>query len=556
MSKPADLQALFPGRTLEQIEGLLGLVNCEDEDYQDLLQRMVAANPQALWTPLPGPQTMASESLADVIGYGGAAGGGKSDLLLGLALCEHEAVQIFRREGTELLGLVERTATILGHRRGLGGKPAIWRQPTDRCRIIEFCSVPHPGDEAKYQGRGKDLIGFDEAANFLERQVRFVMGWNRTTTFGQRLRTILTFNPPTTVEGRWIIDFFGPWLNKKHPNPAKPGELRWIAVLEGRDVEVDTGKPFVVVKKERVYDFDPEKYKPTEIVQPLTRTFVPSRVTDNPHLMRTGYVSMLQGMPEPFRSQMLDGDFQAGVQDDPNQVIATANVEAAMARWKKLDQLPPMDSVGADIAMRGSDRTVVSRRHAAWFNELIVHPGPTCEDGPTVAGFLVAAQRSHAPIHLDLFGVGAEPYGHLMKAGIQVIGVNMGDTRVPGVDASGRLQFVNWRSWLWWQMREALLPESNLGIALPPDKELLLELTIVKFDMRSGKVQVEDRKAIIERLGRSPDKATAVILALMRTPKLIDLENNKKKRRREDYDPHEESTSRASGRRRRSSTDD
>ena len=28
------------------------------------------------WQPLPGPQEMAYESLADVVGFGGAAGGG------------------------------------------------------------------------------------------------------------------------------------------------------------------------------------------------------------------------------------------------------------------------------------------------------------------------------------------------------------------------------------------------------------------------------------------------------------------------------------------------
>jgi hypothetical protein len=38
------------------------------------------------WTPLKGPQTLALESEADVLGFGGAAGPGKSTLLLGLAV--------------------------------------------------------------------------------------------------------------------------------------------------------------------------------------------------------------------------------------------------------------------------------------------------------------------------------------------------------------------------------------------------------------------------------------------------------------------------------------
>jgi hypothetical protein len=62
----------------------------------------------------------------------------------------------------------------------------------------------------------------------------------------------------------------------------------------------------------------------------MSRTFIPSRVSDNPYLMGTGYMTQLQSLPEPLRSQMLYGDFKAGVQDDPWQVIPTAWVEAAM----------------------------------------------------------------------------------------------------------------------------------------------------------------------------------------------------------------------------------
>lgn len=31
---------------------------------------------RVIWRPLPGPQTAAYESKADIVGYGGAAGGG------------------------------------------------------------------------------------------------------------------------------------------------------------------------------------------------------------------------------------------------------------------------------------------------------------------------------------------------------------------------------------------------------------------------------------------------------------------------------------------------
>jgi hypothetical protein len=48
------------------------------------------------WSPLLDPQEMAYRSLADELFYGSAAGGGKTDLLLGLVLREYRYSIIFR----------------------------------------------------------------------------------------------------------------------------------------------------------------------------------------------------------------------------------------------------------------------------------------------------------------------------------------------------------------------------------------------------------------------------------------------------------------------------
>ena len=75
------------------------------------------------------------------------------------------------------------------------------------------------------------------------------------------------------------------------------------------------------------------------------------------------------------------------------------------------------------------------------------------------------------------------------------------------------------RSWLWWHFRELLDPNANNGIALPPDRELLLDLTAPKWALSMGKIKVESRADIIERIGRSPDWASAYVLAAIETPK-------------------------------------
>ena len=485
------------------------------------------ASDRTVWRPMQAkeagrvhPQQMAIESEADIVGYGGAAGGGKTDLLIGLALTQHQRVGIFRQNGTELVAIVDRIGEVLGSRDGFNGADRIWRtRRADGVPVqIELGSFPAPKEETKYQGRPHDLLGFDEASNMREEAVRFLLGWLRTTHPHQRCRGVLTFNPPTTVAGRWVLAFFGPWLDKKHPKPARPGELRWFAVLDGKDVEVSGPEPFE---------------HEGETIRPSSRTFIPSRVTDNYHLMRTGYVTRLQAMPEPLRSQMLYGDFQAGVEDDAFQVIPTAWVEAAQARWKRPDKLAPMDSEGVDVALGGRDQTAIARRHGMWFDEPIIYPGSVCRDGPTVAGYCIAALRDGAVIHIDLFGVGAQPYGHLMQMRQQVVGVNMGDPSI-GVDASGRLRFKNLRSELWWRMREALDPARNTGIALPPNQELLADLTAPVWEPRGAEIYVCSREEIVEKIGRSPDVGTAYVLALIPTPKRRDLEQQTGTR---DYNP-------------------
>ena len=496
-----------------------------DEERKELDKLLVSD--KTIWRPLPGPQTIAYESQADIIGYGGAAGGGKTDLACGKALTQHRKVGVFRLNGTELTGVIDRFTELIGNRNGFNGQANIWRlSRTDNVPLqIEFGSFPNLGDEKKYQGRPHDLLVFDEAANMREIQVRFLLGWLRTTVQGQKCQALLTFNPPTSADGRWIIDFFGPWLNKKHPNPAHPGELRWYATIDGEDVEVESGD-----------EFDHNG----EIIKPMSRTFIPSRISDNPYLMGTGYMAQLQSLPEPLRSQMLNGDFSAGMEDDPWQVCPTSWVEEAMKRWKKPDKIPPMDSMGVDVARAGKDRTIIARRHGMWFDEPLVYPGTQTPDGPTVAGLCIAALRDHAVIHIDVIGVGSSPYDFLNEANQQVVGVNVSESAL-GLDKSGRLKFKNQRSELWWRMREALDPANNTGIALPPDSGLLADLCAPTWKLVGSTVSVASREEILEKIGRSPDYASAYVLGLKDTPKrtVIDsLYGFKSPSRRMDHDPY------------------
>jgi hypothetical protein len=472
------------------------------------------------WKPLPGPQTLAYESKADVLGYGGAAGGGKTDLAIGKAITQHRRTIIVRKNGTEHKGSIDRLEEIFGTRDGFNGKDNVWSLDNPR-RQTEFGSVPNLGDENKYRGRPHDLIVYDEAAEIPEQQIRFLMAWNRTIDRAQHCQTLLTFNPPNSAEGRWIIEFFGPWLDPNHPVPAVPGELRWFASIDGKEIEVVDGTPFM---------------HGGELLLPKSRTFVPSRVTDNPYLVGTNYMATLQALPEPLRSRLLYGDFQAGTEDDAMQVIPTAWVDIAMARWKLPCPKPQMSSMGVDVARGGRDNTLIARRHNWWFDEPLVYLGTQTPDGPTVAGLVIAANRDQAPVHIDVIGVGSSPYDFLRTAQQQVIGINVSE-KAMGTDKSGRLRFANQRSELWWMMREALDPQANNGIELPPDHRLRVDLCAPTWRLQGPIIQVESRDEIFERIGRSPDWASAYVLALLDTPRRRDLPGIHTGQNRE-YDPY------------------
>jgi len=500
---------------LKQLEGTSALEEVE---------AMLAHHKETVaWAALPGPQTRAFDSAADVLGYGGAAGGGKTDLACGAALVRHKKTMIMRREATQLTGIIDRLTELIGSRQGYNGSDKIWRLPGGR--QIEFGSTPNPGDETKYQGRPRDLLVLDEAANFLEIQARFLMGWVRTTDPTQRCQTMMCFNPPTTAEGQWIIEYFGPWLQAEHPNPARPGGLRWFATYNGEDHEVADNSRFM--------------FEGEEII-PQSRTFIPSKIRDNPFLVETGYMATLQALPEPLRSQMLKGDFLAGMEDDPWQMIPTAWVMVAQDRWKERKHLNhgPMISMGVDVSRGGRDSTIImAKRPSNWFDEPIKLPGEVTVNGPAVAGKIIVARRNGAPVHVDGIGPGTSVVDSLDANKIQVISV-IGSCRSYAHDHSGRLGFTNLRGELYWRMREALDPQFETGICLPPSARLRADLCAPTFEVVSGNIKIEPKEKLCDRIGRSPDEGDACVLSNIDTPVIDPRESGDRYKAESEYDPY------------------
>jgi len=473
------------------------------EKAAQMLSRYLRAFP---WLPQEGPQEEAYSSRADVTLYGGAAGGGKTDLAIGLATTQHRETLFIRREAKQLGAVLDRIAQVIDPtRKGYSGQEGRWIVPPwdGVSRQIVIGSTPALGDENKYQGRPRDLLVIDEAANMLEAQVRFLMGWVRSTVPGQRCRTLLCSNPPTSEDGYWLTEMFAAWLDPNHPNRAAPGELRWYAMIDGKEIEVASGDRF---------EHDGEE------VIPQSRTFIPAKLDDNRYLRDSGYRATLQALPEPLRSQMLYGDFTAGRTDHEYQVIPSSWVEEAMDRWepRELDY-HKIHLAGVDPSRGGEDETVVAYRERNYFHELRRWPGHQMKTGGDVAAKVIEeVGQGRCQIHVDVIGIGAAVMDALsMYLPRRVVPVNVSE-KSTGQDWAGVLTFANKRAELWWNLRDMLDPANGQHVALPRDSKLKAELCSPRYQLTPTGIRIEAKEDVRKRIGRSTDSADAVIMAAER----------------------------------------
>lgn len=454
------------------------------------------------WIPNPGPQTDLLFSAADIALFGGQAGGGKSESLLGLAMTQHKRSLIMRRHYTDLGALTEEAIRLNGTRDGFNGSsPPKLRTKDDR--LIDFGAAQHAGSEEHWQGQPHDLLGLDEACQFLESQVRFLMGWVRSTEPGQRCRVVMASNPPVTADGQWIIGMFRPWLDITHPNPAKPGELRWyVTATDGKDLEVPDSSPVTLDGKTLV---------------PQSRTFIPATLADNPYLIKTGYQARLDALPEPLRSAVRDGNFMAAREDADSQVIPTAWVIAAENRWKESGCIGlSMTAMALDPAGGGNDAAVLAMRYGGWYAPLISVTGPETADGSSMAALVTKHRRSDCGVVVDVGGgYGGGVTLRLKDNGIERIGFN-GASSSGAKTRDGQLSFYNKRAEAWWRFREELDPDQEGGsaIAIPPDPELRADLTAPTWELTTRGIKIESKDDLRERLGRSPGKGDACVMCL------------------------------------------
>jgi len=233
-----------------------------------------------LWKPFK-KQELALSCPAFELGYGGAPGGGKSDVLIinPLMFLKNEGFKalILRRKFTDL----ERSLIVRSHElyRGRGHYNAQAKRWTfgNNCSI-EFGHCQRPSDMYNYQSAQYSFIGIEQLEQFTEDMYTFFFTRIRTTNPNIKPMIRSNFNPGG-IGHAWIKKRF--WIGEREPN--------------------------------KIYKIKETLTRPDGKVEEFEygRVFIPALVYDNEHIMKNdrNYLMRLMQLPEPKRTAYLEGRF-------------------------------------------------------------------------------------------------------------------------------------------------------------------------------------------------------------------------------------------------------
>jgi hypothetical protein len=238
-------------------------------------------------------------------------------------------------------------------------------------------------------------------------------------------------------------------------------------------------------------------------------------------LVRPGWVADKQlrwGETNPLYVAKVTGEFA----DAEDGLIPLHWVIAAQRRWhdwqERLRQSPTRLEpagrrvFGVDPAWLGEDKTAIATRQGPVVLDVEAHAK---EDTTQTAGRVQAKLRGHPQslAVVDVVGVGAGVVDMLGRSGQAVVPFN-GSSPTRRRDSTGSWRFSNMRTASWYNLREMLDPSMDAQLALPPDDDLTADLTTPKYEPRAGGIiHVESKDELRKRLGHSPDRGDAVVLA-------------------------------------------
>ena len=309
--------------------------------------------------PQLGPQEAFLTSPADVVIYGGAAGGGKTyGMLLDALHYTHVrgfGAVFFRKNHNQIFSEGGLWDTSLDLYTGLpNAVPAIgksqWKFLDPRGRTLSRVSFKHierDMDIGKWQGSQICGLYFDELTHFSEKTFFYMFSRNRSLC-GVKPYTRASCNPDADS---WVAKFIEWWIdpNTGYPIPERSGVIRWFIrieeVLHWADTREELWERFNLTTQ-------------TERDKPKSVTFIAASVYDNKLLLEKdpGYLANLEAMALVERERLLHGNWKikaaAGLYFKRTQIGDKLSiVPADVVRWVRAwDLAATAEDEGGDPA--------------------------------------------------------------------------------------------------------------------------------------------------------------------------------------------------------------
>lgn len=309
--------------------------------------------------PQSGFQEKFLSSPADIVIGGGAAGAGKTFVLL-LEPLRHKDVKgfggvIFRRTTPQIKSEGGLWDTSMSLYPLLGATP----RETEREWLfgkakLKFSHLEYEKNVLDWQGAQVPYIGFDELTHFSKKQFFYLLSRNRSTC-GVKPYVRATCNPDPES---WVADFIKWWIDEEtgFPIPERDGVLRYLVVDGDNYIWGDTKEE---VKDKAAYVFDKLKEQtdisPDDFIKSVT--FIGGSIYENKELLKVNpqYLANLMAQDAETKAALLEGNWKF--------VVSENDIYDYAAFLGLFDNVYEVETgtkyITTDIALKGSDKFVV-----------------------------------------------------------------------------------------------------------------------------------------------------------------------------------------------------
>lgn len=410
------------------------------------------------------------------IGYGGAAGGGKS------------FIGVFR--------VRMMAKKYPWTRRFFGRKELTNLIKTTYASYLKFCQLYQVPDDDQGKLDGKHNI------------IKFPNG-------SEILLLDLAYKPSDPLYTRlWSLELTWGFVDESNEIDAQCLTILNTRIGRQRNSEY-------WLKPKMLQSFNPDKghvysnfYKPRKTRSlPEWRAFIPALATDNPHIDQN-YIDQLNKSDEITRQRLLYGNFE--YDDTKGKLFRYDEIEDLYRNNVASDATTYLS---VDVARLGNDSTVICVWRGFECIKIIKKQGYTTDQTANYVKELeteYGVYRGNIVVDTDGLGAGVAD---------QLRGCYNFHNASKAIQTEQEHKFANLKTQCFFKLRE-LAEKRKIRIYADGDiKDKLsqeLENIMLKDPENDGKVILESKEELKRRIGRSPDSADAVMMRMVYTIEQID----------------------------------